>query len=312
MQADDGEFYNFIDARHRINISGKTSRKSFWFWAGRGYWVLGYGFKIFKDIDPAFAHRLKTHFLQCKYPLHRLLVNYGQTVEAGGKSYPAWLMNVSGSDATSEFLLGIAHYLEVEQDEELIEMTGKLVEAILAMQLDDESDYSGAFLSWRGIWHAYSNCQTQALARLGQILDEPDWIAAAEYEAFCWYSHLIDEGFIRLFELGADSSIERFPQIAYDIRPVVVGLLELYNSTGNKLYAQQAGLAASWLFGRNPAEQTMYDTETGRCFDGINDVDDVNLNSGAESTIEALYVLVEIAGNQAAHRTLMEWIVEHD
>jgi hypothetical protein len=39
----------------------------------------------------------------------------------------------------------------------------------------------------------------------------------------------------------------------------------------------------------------MYDSTTGRCFDGIRDSANVNRNSGAESTIEALFTLTEIA-----------------
>ena len=35
----------------------------------------------------------------------------------------------------------------------------------------------------------------------------------------------------------------------------------------------------------------MYDPATGRCYDGINSPVDINRNSGAESTIEALLAL---------------------
>jgi hypothetical protein len=41
------------------------------------------------------------------------------------------------------------------------------------------------------------------------------------------------------------------------------------------------------VFGQNVSGKQMYDPSNGRCFDGINSEDD-NLNSGAESTIEAL------------------------
>jgi len=38
----------------------------------------------------------------------------------------------------------------------------------------------------------------------------------------------------------------------------------------------------------------MYDSATGRCFDGIRGASEINRNSGAESTIEALMALVEL------------------
>ena len=47
MQADDGEFYNFILSDLSINKTGSTSRKYFAFWAARGYWALGSGTAFF-------------------------------------------------------------------------------------------------------------------------------------------------------------------------------------------------------------------------------------------------------------------------
>jgi len=44
----------------------------------------------------------------------------------------------------------------------------------------------------------------------------------------------------------------------------------------------------------------MYDPSSGRCFDGINSETDVNMNSGAESTIEALLSLLAIEMNKVS------------
>ena len=44
----------------------------------------------------------------------------------------------------------------------------------------------------------------------------------------------------------------------------------------------------------------MYDPETGRCFDGIGPEKEVNMNSGAESTIEALLILQAIQNHPIA------------
>ena len=90
-----------------------------------------------------------------------------------------------------------------------------------------------------------------------------------------------------------EDSIATFPQIAYDIRTTSLGFLQLYQATGNEDYATIAGLTASWLTGNNILGVPVYDPETGRCYDGI-DNKGIHLNSGAESTIEALFTLVEI------------------
>ena len=75
---------------------------------------------------------------------------------------------------------------------------------------------------------------------------------------------------------------------------MTLGLLRLYEATKKEIYLKMAGLAASWLFGNNVLHQMMYDSATGRCFDGISEPTRLNRNSGAESTIEALYTLLEI------------------
>jgi hypothetical protein len=55
-----------------------------------------------------------------------------------------------------------------------------------------------------------------------------------------------------------------------------------------------AGHISAWFFGANDAGQNMYSKETGRCFDGLSSPTGVNVNSGAESTIEALLSLERI------------------
>ena len=102
-------------------------------------------------------------------------------------------------------------------------------------------------------------------------------------------------------------AIKEFPQIAYGVRCMAAGLLRLYDATHDIKYAQMAGQTASWLLGNNAAQQIMYDSKTGRCLDGINDATSCNMNSGAESTIEALLTLVEISNNSIAQKTLTEF-----
>jgi multiple sugar transport system substrate-binding protein len=85
----------------------------------------------------------------------------------------------------------------------------------------------------------------------------------------------------------------------------VEGFLAIADATGERRYAVSAGLAAGWLVGANGAGIRMYDTTSGRTFDGI-DADTtavgvkINRNAGAESTIEALLALQRVSGNPDA------------
>ena len=302
LQTEDGEFYNFIFSDGTINKNGRTSKKSFDFWAARGYWALAKGYKIFKPIDKNFADDLRNSFLKCKNPIRKILKNYPQTIEINGFSYPVWMINRFGCDATSVLLLGIAEYLSIEKNYELLSVAKKLCDGILKMQLPNTHQYGGAFLSWKNIWHGWGNSQTQALISLCQFVNDDQLLDAAQLETDAFFSWLLVEGLIR--QINLENRIEIFPQIAYEIRCQALGLLELYKATGEKKYAKLAGISASWLTGNNVAEIPIYDSVTGRCFDGIIDSSTVNKNSGAESTIEGLYTLIEILNNPIAKKYL--------
>jgi hypothetical protein len=152
----------------------------------------------------------------------------------------------------------------------------------------------GLHRSWETMWHMWGNGQTQALAYAGKIFNDTAMIRSAEIEAQYFYSRLLIQGFLKELDVANPEVKSEYEQIAYGIRPLTLGLLRLYDATGNEIYQKMAGLAASWLFGNNVMHQVIYDEASGRCYDGISDSSRVNRNSGAESTIEALYTLLEI------------------
>ena len=127
-----------------------------------------------------------------------------------------------------------------------------------------------------------------------------------------FYRYLQHEQYANEFKLAkiGDKILKldyiKAPQIAYGIRPMVYACLEAYKVTGQAAYAEQAGKIATWFFGDNFASKMMYDPQTGICYDGINDDGSVNLNSGAESTIESLLALLAIEENSIAFKVLME------
>jgi uncharacterized protein YyaL (SSP411 family) len=173
----------------------------------------------------------------------------------------------------------------------------------MAMQEGDLATFPyGLHRSWETLWHLWGNSQTQALATAGRVLVDSAMINSARREAEGFYPRLLAEGLLRQMDLVNPRTRMEFDQIAYGIRPMAVGLLRLYEATGNADYLRMAGLTASWLFGNNPAGIVMYDSLTGRCFDGILSKSEVNRNSGAESTIEALMTLVELEAYPEALR----------
>jgi len=298
MQAADGEFYNFIRSDLSINKTSDTSRKAFAFWAARGYWALGSGTAFFQHKDPAFADTLKQAFLKCRRPLGELMRRYGQFVDIEGKRYPDWLLMHHAGDATSELLLGLAAFLRVENTPLLASYARKLAAGIIAMHIQDHPIMAGAFESWPGIWHAWGNSQVQALTALAETLPDEALKKAAVASADRFLSRLAAGRLISGFDFSSNA-IKIYPQIAYDVRTTALGLLALYRTTKEPRYAVLAGLTASWFCGNNISTSVMYDQATGRVYDGI-DKKGVNRNSGAESTIEGLYTLLQIEAEPLA------------
>jgi len=295
MQADDGQFYNFIRGDHSINIEGKTSFRSFEWWAARGVWAMGKAYETMRVADPSFALILKERLERVLPHLDVVLERRGETGTVQGYLIPRWLLKGAAADATSEMMLGLIAWYRAKPDSALGEMIRAFTEGLILMQEGDMKRFPyGLHRSWGKEWHMYGNGQTQALASAGVLLGDSMMIASAEREARGFYTRLLIQGFMKWMDLADPEGRKEYEQIAYGIRPMAVGLLRTYEATGRREYAVMAGLAAAWLMGNNSLGQRIYDPATGRCFDGISDPESLNRDSGAESTIEALLTLIEI------------------
>ena len=301
MQTPEGYFHNFILEDYRINRSHPSSRKSFGWWAARGVWALAEGYVVFRQCDPGFAERLEEALRRSFRPLRGLLARYGEYATINGRRYPLWLVQETAADATSELLQGLLAYYEARGDPEVRGFIEKLAEGLICMQYGDFEHFPyGAYFSYVDTWHPWGNNQMAVLARAGRLLGRHRWIESAQLEAEALIPRLLVEGF-KVEPLGQEKDvILSFPQIAYSFRPLVWGLLELSEATGEGKYAIVAGLVASWFTGNNPPQEPMYDPRTGRCYDGIDERGRVNRNSGAESTIEALLTLMALRENPKA------------
>jgi hypothetical protein len=297
MQLEDGRFYNFIFDDYSINTDGITSYPSFGWWAVRGIWVLGYSARIFENIDAEFAAGCKERVERSFPHIDSLLTRSGEYVRVGERDVPAWLIyqfDTYSASMLSELLFGLVEFYASYPSDRVREYIQKFGEAFIVMQEGDHLTFPYAvFPSNPAMWHAWSNGQSQALAGAGRLLGNRTFIDAAEKEVRSLITRLAIKKMIREFHIDDPESIREFQQIAYNLRPMVVGALRVADATGNDEYIKLAGILTSWFFGNNVLETAMYDPATGRCFDGISDSETLNRNSGAESTIEALYAILE-------------------
>ena len=199
----------------------------------------------------------------------------------------------SAADQASVLLIGLSSHYQRTHDKALEIPMRQLADGILKMQIH-KGELKGMFLSWENLWHAYGNTQSYALLLAGKTLGEPKYINASLEEINHFYSYLYGIEFLEFMNVEFKNqktnilTKRQFPQIAYGIRPIVFASTEAYRQTGEEKYKSIAKQWLGWFSGDNTASKVMYHSETGRCYDGIRSKEDINKNSGAESTIEAL------------------------
>ncbi|MFQ5631970.1 MAG: glycoside hydrolase family 9 protein, partial [bacterium] len=300
MQAKNGLFYNFVWPDLSIHKDGRTTKNILGWWTARAIWAFGEGTSVFRKIDPQFADALHKSARATYSHLDTLMKDYGRIEKFKGFAVPQWLLYRSAADATSELMLGLSAFLQDAQNPIEQGYLHKFAEALLCMQQGDATHFPhGAFLSWKNIWHGWGNSQAYALLRTSRLVEQKTFFDAAKLEVDHFYPYLSENDYIREIVFSGSVREEEckknlFEQIAYSIRPMVMATITLYRQTGEIKYAQAAARYASWFFGNNIAKTSMYDPKTGRCFDGIKSAKDINRNAGAESTIEALLVMIEI------------------
>ena len=295
MQSENGFFYNFIFEDHSINKTHKNSIDEPNWWSWRAMWALSEGYKIIKEVNPELTKRILSGLVKSVEATKKSFPAEKKIKEVNGIEFPMWLPAETASDQAAVLVLALLNYFEEIKDTSIIDYINNLCDGILTMQKGNSSKIPFyAFLSWQNTWHAYGNSQSYALLKVSKILQRDDLQTAALNEINVFYGYLLDENFLSSFTIGKDddslkfTTKNNFPQIAYNFRPMIFACLEIFALTRDSVYVSKAVEISEWYFGRNVSGTQMYDTSNGRCFDGINSEHDVNLNSGAESTIEAL------------------------
>lgn len=296
MQSENGYFHNFIWHDLSINKTYRTSLAEPNWWSWRAFWALS----NFKSENEELT---KKSAIACK----RLAENIFEEFLDKPKSFdtidgvvaPNWLPNGVAGDQAAILILGLeAYYHNIKKDSCALQVMKKLADGLLLTQKGDAGTFPfGAYLSWQNMWHAYGNSQAYSLLKAGKLLNRDDYIESALLEINHFYTYLMIEDFPSYFKIKkTDGRFEiikyqQFPQIAYGFRPVIWACIEAFIVTGEEKYLQRAEEITEWFSGENIANQQMYYPATGRCFDGIISETEVNRNSGAESTIEALLSL---------------------
>jgi hypothetical protein len=312
MQSDNGFFYNFIWEDYSINKDFKTSVAEPNWWSWRALWALCEGYNFFKDNDEFFSEKLFKTIEKAIAVIKKNIPSKHETKNVYGFIRPTWLPYETASDQAAVLLLGLSSYLLNNKDEIILNYCNKLTDGIILMQEGEQNYFPyGAFMSWENLWHGWGNLQAYSLLKFYELTKDEKLKIAALKEIDNFSVYLMDQAYYSDFKISKNeekilpNQINQFPQIAYILRPLVYSALEAYKITKEEKYGVQAGVIANWFFGKNPANEQMYFSENGKCFDGINNENEINKNSGAESTIEALLALLEVEKNPIAKKELL-------
>ena len=296
MQAENGYFHNFIWHDLSINKTYRTSLAEPNWWSWRAFWALS----NYKGKNQQLAEKTKQACERLTENIFQLFLNQPLITDTiNGVKVPTWLPLGTAGDQAAILILGLEGYYQyVKKDERVLQVIERLAEGLKKTQKGDTTTFPfGVYLSWQNMWHAYGNNQAYAMLKAGRLLDRKDYIESALMEIEYFYPYLIKENFPAYFRIKkVDGRFEivdqkQFPQIAYGFRPMIWSCIEAFVVTGEKKYLQRAEEIVEWFSGKNIANQQMYNPATGRCYDGIVSETEVNRNSGAESTIEALLSL---------------------
>jgi hypothetical protein len=298
MQAPDGYFYNFMLPGNEINTTHQNSVAIPGWWTWRAMWALS----ELNLLEEAHLADLQTRSRQLIDSLVVKMENFcpnpADTLVFDGISVPACFSETLGADQAGVILIALANHYQIAPSQRLKDLMLGIGNLVLRMQLGDADTWPyGAFLSWRNYWHAWGNLQAYGLLFSGETIQHQPFIDAGLREVRHFYPYFLEKEHFAGFEAvrEADSlnmqEFNQFPQIAYNIRPMVFASLEAFTITGDSTYFQTARSLTDWLSGANPAGERMYDPSTGRTFDGIISPEQINRNSGAESTIEALLTI---------------------
>ena len=298
MQNANGYFNNFVWQDGSINTSYKTSLAEMNWWSFRALWALEVAHElVISDLDLAdrIDDATKTVVANIKRDISitDLRTEVVETIQV-----PTWLPHKYAADQAAVAIIALLPHYERSGDSQVLEIINALASGIMQMQKGNADNYPyGMFLSWKNLWHSWGNSQAYALLLAGQQLDRPEYTRSALTEIDNFYPYLLNTGFSDSILIRRESSgyseikKNRFPQISYGIRPMVYAASEAFRVTGDKRYLALSARLKSWFFGQNDAARIIYDQESGRIYDGIVSVTEINMNSGAESTIEGLLAI---------------------
>lgn len=193
-------------------------------------------------------------------------------------------------------LLGINEYLhKMSGDRLVLSIRDLLVDKLMKLY----SNVADADWKWFENYLTYDNAKiSQALIVSGYDMRNSE-VLSLGIETLKWlinqqltekgnFSPISSEGW---FTRGGEKA--RYDQQPVSTCDAVLACAEAYRITGDEDWYELSRLIFEWFFGKNDLGLPLYDATTGGCYDALQ-MDRVNLNQGAESTLSFFIALAQI------------------
>ena len=291
MALEDGLWNNFMYSDGSRNVNHRNSEAEFGWWAIRGLRGLAASYKIFENSenDSQLVQKISKQIEAASVHIQHNLSNYPSTNLTYLGMKPGWLVK-NAPDMNSELLISLTK-LHNTGKFDYYDVVEKIAEGLIGYQYrNTDHNLDGMYLCWNNTWHNWGNNQAYALLEAYKITGDSTSLESVRIWADSFVSFLDSSGYLNeiTVNINGDYTTETFPQIAYGFNSLYHGMKVLADITNEQEYEVAAENIFAWFIGRNQAGFSVYDIQTGRCYDGINGESSVNMNSGAESTIESL------------------------
>lgn len=294
MQADNGDFDNFVardSAGNLVKKHSQSSQTSFGYWATRAWEAYATALPALASGDADLAAAVQARLDRIRGRVADLLADAPTSGAGRLLGGDVWMSSIAVNAASREYA-GAGDAAKAE----LAPLVATIAAGIAAHQSGSFTDYPlGAIQTTEGGWSEWGSVQVEALARASAVTDDRAFLDRARLAAESFLSDLLLSG--RAYAVSPNKAT--YPQLNYGTASYVDNFLALYEVTGERVFADAAGLAASWWRGNNPAQTAMFTEESGVAFDAV-DHDGVNRNAGAESVVEALRGILRVQRVPAA------------
>lgn len=265
MQKPDGNFHNYLSyERTFLDVDGSEDS------AGRTLWACGCAINsnIPKDM--------------------RLVAK-----DIFDRGLP-WVFKSVSLRFYSATIAGLYEYNQNSPDDNFKQVAEKLGD-VMVQHFRDESKEGWC---WFEPYLTYDNARLpQALFRAYSLTSKQEFLTVAEAAMeFLNNTHMVDGVFAPIGNNGwykRGGNRPMYAQQPLEAAAMLDAAVDGYEVTGNEVYLEVANKAFNWFLGKNSRGITMYNEDTGGCYDGL-DENSVNHNQGGESSISYLLARIRL------------------